>query len=110
MLRPISVDETWIEHIAIGVDGPPEVEAVNRERLRIHEHVQGPFGFGTPDDAEGWDRVQRGARGAPEMPILINRGLARETTGPDGRPTSHVTDETGMRAAYAKWKEMMSDA
>ncbi|WP_330319027.1 aromatic ring-hydroxylating dioxygenase subunit alpha [Streptomyces platensis] len=110
VLRPISVDETWIEHIAIGVDGPPEVEAVNRERLRIHEHFQGPFGFGTPDDAEGWDRVQRGARGAPEMPILINRGLARETTGPDGRPTSHVTDETGMRAAYAKWKEMMSDA
>lgn len=110
VLRPISVDETEIEHIAIGPDGPPELDAVNRERLRIHEHFQGPFGFGTPDDAEGWDRVQRGAQGAPDMPILVNRGLAREKASPEGWPTSHVTDETGMRAAYAQWKEMMRDA
>ncbi|MEU6266661.1 aromatic ring-hydroxylating oxygenase subunit alpha [Saccharopolyspora shandongensis] len=109
VLRPVAVDETWIEHVAIGPDGPPEVEAVNRERLRIHEHFQGPFGFGTPDDAEGWDRVQRGAQGAPEMPIMVNRGLGRETTSPEGWPTAHVTDETGMRAAYGKWKEMMGD-
>ncbi|MFJ3776305.1 Rieske 2Fe-2S domain-containing protein [Streptomyces sp. NPDC090075] len=109
VLRPVSVDETWIEHIAIGPDGPPELDAVNRERLRIHEHFQGPFGFGTPDDAEGWDRVQRGAQGAPEMPILVNRGVAREKESAEGWPTSHVTDETGMRAAYAKWKELMSD-
>ena len=110
VLRPVSVDETEIEHIAIGPDGPPELDAVNRERLRIHEHFQGPFGFGTPDDAEGWDRVQRGALCAPDMPILVNRGLAREKASPEGWPTSHVTDETGMRAAYAQWKELMRDA
>jgi benzoate/toluate 1,2-dioxygenase subunit alpha len=109
VLRPISVDETWIEHIAIGPDGPPELDALNRERLRIHEHFQGPFGFGTPDDAEGWDRVQRGAQADPDMPIMVNRGLAREKPNPDGWPTSHVTDETGMRAAYRQWKQMMSD-
>ncbi|MEV8225654.1 aromatic ring-hydroxylating dioxygenase subunit alpha [Streptomyces sp. NPDC079167] len=110
ILRPISVNETLIEHVALGPDGPAEiVDPVNRERLRIHEHFQGPFGFGTPDDAEGWDRVQRGAQAAPEMPVLVNRGLARETAGPEGWPTSHVTDETGMRAAYNQWKQMMSD-
>lgn len=109
VLRPISVDETEIEHIAIGPDGPPEVDLVNRERLRIHEHFQGPFGFGTPDDAEGWDRVQRGARAAPEMPIMVNRGLAREKVSEEGWRTSHVTDETGMRSAYDQWKRMMSD-
>jgi phenylpropionate dioxygenase-like ring-hydroxylating dioxygenase large terminal subunit len=110
VLRPISVNETWIEHVALGADGPDEiVDPVNRDRLRVHEHFQGPFGFGTPDDAEGWDRVQRGAQGAPEMPILVNRGLNREADSPEGWPTSHVTDETGMRAAYAKWKQMMSD-
>ncbi|WP_216897528.1 aromatic ring-hydroxylating oxygenase subunit alpha [Nocardia alni] len=109
VLRPISVDETWIEHIAIGPDGPPELDVLNRERLRVHEHFQGPFGFGTPDDAEGWDRVQRGAQGAPDMPIMVNRGLGREKPNPDGWPTSHVTDETGMRAAYQQWKQMMSD-
>jgi benzoate/toluate 1,2-dioxygenase alpha subunit len=110
VLRPVSVDETWIEHIAIGPDGPPEVvDPVNRERLRVHEHFQGPFGFGTPDDAEGWDRVQRGAQAAPEMPIMVNRGLGREKPSPEGWPTSHVTDETGMREAYNQWKAMMSD-
>ncbi|MGW5645982.1 aromatic ring-hydroxylating oxygenase subunit alpha [Saccharopolyspora sp. NPDC003752] len=109
VLRPVAVDETVIEHIAIGPDGPSEVDIVNRERLRIHEHFQGPFGFGTPDDAEGWDRVQRGAQGAPEMPIMVNRGLSREKPSPEGWPTSHVTDETGMRAAYDQWKQMMSD-
>lgn len=109
-LRPISVDETVIEHVAIGPDGPAEIVAeVNRERLRVHEHFQGPFGFGTPDDAEGWDRVQRGAAGAPELPIMVNRGLAREKPSPEGWATSHITDETGMRAAYAHWKQMMSD-
>jgi len=109
VLRPVSVDETWIEHVAIGPDGPPEVAVVNRERLRIHEHFQGPFGFGTPDDAEVWDRVQRGVRAAPEMPIMVHRGLGRERPGPDGWPTAHVTDETGMRAAYGKWKQLMGD-
>ncbi|MFJ8812341.1 aromatic ring-hydroxylating oxygenase subunit alpha [Amycolatopsis thermoflava] len=109
VLRPISVDETLIEHIAIGPDGPPELDVVNRERLRIHEHFQGPFGFGTPDDAEGWDRVQRGAQAAPDMPILVNRGLGREKDDEHGWPTAHVTDETGMRAAYRMWKQMMSD-
>ncbi|MFI5662324.1 Rieske 2Fe-2S domain-containing protein [Streptomyces sp. NPDC051684] len=110
VLRPLSANETLIEHVALGPDGPPEVvDPVNRERLRIHEHFQGPFGFGTPDDAEGWDRVQRGVQAAPDMPILVNRGLSRETPSPEGWPTAHVTDETGMRAAYAQWKEMMRD-
>jgi len=50
VLRPVSVDETEIRHVALGMDGGPEI--ANRERLRIHEHFQGPFGFGSPDDAE----------------------------------------------------------
>lgn len=106
VLVPISVDETEIWHLSLGMDGGPE--SVNQERLRIHEHFQGPFGFGSPDDSEGWERVQLGAAGDPDMPILLNRGLGRETEE-DGHPTSHVTDETGMRGAYAMWKKMMSD-
>ena len=110
VLRPISANETIIEHLAIGPDAPPEIAGpVSRERLRVHEHFQGPFGFGTPDDAEGWDRVQRGAQASPEMPILVNRGLNREVSTSEGWPTSHSTDETGMRAAYQMWKKMMSN-
>ena len=33
MLRPVAVDETEIRHVALGMDGGPEI--ANRERLRI---------------------------------------------------------------------------
>lgn len=108
VLRPLSVAETEIRHVALGLDGGPEI--VNRERLRIHEHFQGPFGFGSPDDAEAWNRVQRGVAGGAEMPILVNRGLGREKPDDLGQATSHATDETGMREAYAMWKRMMTHA
>lgn len=108
VLRPVTVAETEIRHLALGLDGGPEI--VNRERLRIHEHFQGPFGFGSPDDSEAWDRVQRGAAGGPDIPILVNRGLERERKADNGDRVSHATDETGMREAYAMWKRMMTDA
>ncbi|WP_205792708.1 aromatic ring-hydroxylating dioxygenase subunit alpha [Burkholderia sp. Ac-20353] len=105
VLRPISVNETEIRHIALALDGGPE--AVNRERLRIHEHFQGPFGFGSTDDAEAWERVQRGASAGPDLPILVNRGLNREVTEDNGEKTAHATDETAMRGAYAQWLKVM---
>ena len=106
VLRPVAVDETEIRHVALGMDGGPEI--ANRERLRIHEHFQGPFGFGSPDDAEAWERVQAGSRAGRDVPILVNRGLNREWQDQNGDKVSHSTDETGMREAYAMWKRMMS--
>jgi hypothetical protein len=106
VLQPISVTETEIRHVALTMEGGPE--AANRMRLRLHEHFQGPLGFGTPDDAEAWERVQRGAQAGPDLWIMVNRGLNREETLPDGHRHAHVTDETGMRAAYAMWKRMMA--
>jgi hypothetical protein len=108
VLRPISANETEIRHVALAMDGGPE--EANRVRLRIHEHFQGPFGFGSPDDAEAWERVQRGSHAGPELPILVNRGLNRESTAPNGEKTAHATDETGMREAYAQWRTMMEQA
>ncbi len=106
VLRPISVEETEIRHVALGMggQGPP---AANRMRLRLHEHFQGPMGFGTTDDAEVWDRVQRGARGGPDLWILLNRG---RDAAEAGRPGSQgdVSAETGMRAAYRMWQRMMT--
>jgi phenylpropionate dioxygenase-like ring-hydroxylating dioxygenase large terminal subunit len=95
VLRPISVDETEITHIALGMDGGPEV--ANRARMRLHEHFQGPMGFGSPDDAEGWERVQRGAASGENLWILLNRAKLND-----------VSAETGMRAAYQMWKRMMA--
>jgi phenylpropionate dioxygenase-like ring-hydroxylating dioxygenase large terminal subunit len=106
VLRPVSVTETEIRHVALGMDGGPEI--ANRERMRIHEHFQGPFGFGSPDDAEAWDRVQRGSYAGVDAPILVNRGLNREITAENGDKVSHATDEGGMRGAYDMWKRMMS--
>lgn len=105
VLTPISVDTTDIRHIALGMDGGPA--AANRMRLRLHEHFQGPMGFGSPDDAEVWERVQRGTQGGPDLPVLVNRGLVDETPGEFG-PKGHISAETGMRAAYAMWKRMMA--
>ncbi|MGR7993965.1 aromatic ring-hydroxylating oxygenase subunit alpha [Xanthobacter sp. ZOL 2024] len=106
ILRPISVNETEVRHIAIGMDGGPE--AGNRARLRLHEHFQGPMGFGSPDDAEAWERVQRGVQGGPDLPLMVNRGLGQETPAESGLPKGDVSAETGMRAAYQMWKRMMS--
>ncbi|QCP54076.1 aromatic ring-hydroxylating dioxygenase subunit alpha [Trinickia violacea] len=108
VLRPISAEETEIRHVALAMDGGPE--EANRERLRMHEHFQGPFGFGSPDDAEAWERVQRGSYAGPDVPILVNRGLNRERTAANGEKTAHATDETGMREAYKQWRVMMEQA
>ncbi|MGR4070084.1 aromatic ring-hydroxylating oxygenase subunit alpha [Billgrantia sp. C5P2] len=104
VLTPVNVERTDIRHIAIGMDGGPE--AANQARLRLHEHFQGPMGFGSPDDAEVWERVQRGTKGGAELPILLNRGLVDEQPGEVG-PRGHISAETGMRAAYDMWKRMM---
>ena len=107
VLRPVAVDETEIMHVAIGMDGGPA--AGNRMRLRLHEHFQGPMGFGTPDDAEGWERVQRGARAGEDLWILLNRGVeAPEGRAEPGHEAGDVSAETGMRAAYQMWKRMMT--
>lgn len=102
VLRPLSVDQTEIRHIAIGMDGGPA--AANRARLRLHEHFQGPMGFGTPDDAEAWERVQRGSQaGEDNVWIMLNRGEDKTDSN-----AGDVTAETGMRAAYQMWKRMMA--
>lgn len=106
VLQPISVNETEIRHIAIGMlGGPPEA---NRARLRMHEFFQGPMGFGSPDDAEVWDRVQHGVDGsAADEWIMLNRGLPQEQALPGGGRRGDVSAETGMRAAYGQWQRLM---
>jgi phenylpropionate dioxygenase-like ring-hydroxylating dioxygenase large terminal subunit len=105
VLQPIAVDETEIHHAVITMDGGPAV--ANRYRLRLHEHFQGPMGFGTPDDSEAWERVQKGASAGTDLWVMLNRGLAGEQASADGL-VSDVSAETGMRAGYQQWKKMMS--
>ncbi|MBE3639927.1 aromatic ring-hydroxylating oxygenase subunit alpha [Mangrovicoccus algicola] len=105
ILRPVSVHETEIRHIAIGMEGGPE--AANQMRMRLHEHFQGPMGFGSPDDAEVWERVQRGSAGAGDVDVMVNRGLGLEKDSGNGLPVGDISAETGMRSAYKMWKKVM---
>jgi phenylpropionate dioxygenase-like ring-hydroxylating dioxygenase large terminal subunit len=105
VLQPVSVTETEIHHSVITMDGGPA--AANQARLRLHEHFQGPMGFGTPDDSEAWERVQKGARAGQDLWILLNRGLPAERVTTDGR-AGDVSAETGMRAAYRQWNKLMT--
>lgn len=106
VLRPVEVEETEIRHLAIGMEGGPD--AGNRLRLRLHEHFQGPMGFGTPDDAEGWERVQRGAQAGDDLWIMVNRGIDPLVGHAAGSNVTDVSAEAGMRAAYQMWKRMMT--
>jgi phenylpropionate dioxygenase-like ring-hydroxylating dioxygenase large terminal subunit len=105
VLTPVNVERTDIRHMALGMEGGPA--AANQMRMRLHEHFQGPMGFGSPDDAEVWERVQRGTKGGEQLPILVNRGMVDEEPGKAG-PRGHISAETGMRAAYQMWKRMMA--
>jgi phenylpropionate dioxygenase-like ring-hydroxylating dioxygenase large terminal subunit len=105
VLQPVAVNETEIHHAVITMDGGPAV--ANQARLRLHEHFQGPMGFGTPDDSEAWERVQKGSSAGRDLWILLNRGLPGERLTADGR-AGDVSAETGMRAAYQQWKKLMT--
>jgi len=106
VLAPVSVDQTEIHHVALGGDGAPEV--FNQMRLRLHEHFQGPMGFGTPDDGEAWERVQRGSLSGSDGWIMLNRGMGKLNTSNEGNIKGAVCSETGMRAAYQQYKKQMS--
>ena len=101
VLRPLAATETEIRPIAIGMAGGPDIS--NDVRLPLHEPFPGPMGFGTPDDSEAWDRVQRGALAGYNIDILLNRGLGHEARRENGNLFSDVSAETGMRAAYRQW-------
>jgi len=105
VLTPIDVATTEIHHVAIGGEGAPE--AFNQKRMRLHEHFQGPMGFGTPDDGEAWERVQAGANAGPDGWIMVNRGMSKLSTSEDGNVKGAVCSETGMRAAYQQYKKVM---
>ncbi|GAC18689.1 aromatic ring-hydroxylating oxygenase subunit alpha [Paraglaciecola arctica] len=107
-LVPISVNETEIHHIALGGDGAPE--AFNQKRIRLHEHFQGPMGFGTPDDGEAWERVQAGSMAGTDGWIMLHRGMSKLSTSADGNVQGAVCSETGMRAAYQQYKKLMSQS
>lgn len=98
-----------IQHVTpVQFKGAPDL---NRRLLYQTNASVGPAGMFLADDVEMHDRSQRALSGAvrPEW-VQIGRGLHRERIDENGLRVSNVTDETGMRAFWARYSELMAEA
>lgn len=104
ILQPVAVDET-IQHVtAVQLKGAPDM---NRRLLSQCVGSVGPAGMLLADDAEMYERNQRGvAARLPEW-LDVRRGLHRERTDQDGFTIGGATDETGMRGFWSHYRTLM---
>jgi phenylpropionate dioxygenase-like ring-hydroxylating dioxygenase large terminal subunit len=83
----------------------PEINAM---RLRQHESFYGPAGAGSPDDAEIFERVQRGLDAQVNPWIDLSRGMQREKVEADGTISGHISDEVPQRGQMRHWLELIT--
>ena len=106
VIKPVSVGHTEIHsHLAL-LKGVPE--EVNIGRIRGHEWFHGPASFGSPDDMEIFERVQRGSSAEVNPWIFLGRGLDRETTIQGGYVSGNITDEVPQRGQLRQWLSVMT--
>lgn len=86
-------------------------DEINTMRVRQHESFYGPAGSGSPDDAEIFERVQRGMMAEINPWIEISRGMHREEVDPvDGSIVGRITDEVPQRGQMRQWLKLMTQA
>ncbi len=83
-------------------------DEINKMRVRQHESFYGPAGSGSPDDAEIFERVQRGMQAEVNPWIEISRGMHREYVDTDGSVVGRITDEVPQRGQMKYWLELMT--
>jgi len=108
IMNPIAADETEILMFAVRLKGVSE--ALNEVRLRQHESFYGPAGAGSPDDAEIFERAQRGMQCEVEPWIDLSRGMHREQVDADGTIVGLITDEVTQRGQARRWRELMTQS
>lgn len=103
-IQPLAVDRT-VQHVtAIGFKGADDL---NRRLVTQCVGSVGPAGMLLADDAEMYERNQRGvAQLQPEW-LDLRRGLHRETRDERGFPIGTATDETAMRGMWAHYLTLM---
>ena len=105
IVNPISVDETEVVMFPVlFANVSPEINAL---RLRQHESFYGPAGSGSTDDAEIFERVQKGLGASIDPWINISRGMNRERVEADGTIVGHISDEVPQRGQLKQWLTMM---
>jgi len=106
IINPVSPGESEVQMYAVRLGGVSD--AMNETRLRQHESFYGPAGFGSPDDAEIFERVQRGMQCSVDPWIELSRGMGRETVDADGTIVGLITDEVTQRGQARRWRELMT--
>lgn len=106
-VRPVAPNRTEVEMAPALLRGVPE--SVNNARIRSHEWFFGPASFGSPDDSEIFERIQRGLDAKAVPPLLLARGLHRQEVMPDGVILGNRSDETTQRGQLTQWEKVMNE-
>ncbi len=106
IITPLARDLTQVTMTAVRLGGVSE--EMNAVRLRQHESFYGPAGAGSPDDAEIFERVQRGLAAEVNPWVDISRGMDREQTDTDGSTVGLISDEVPQRGIMRYWSELMT--
>lgn len=109
IITPISAGRTEVTMTAVRLAGVSD--ALNAERFRQQESFYGPAGAGSPDDAEIFERAQRGLVAEVNPWVEISRGLGRQQIDEsDGSIVGRITDEVTQRGIMRYWKHLMTAA
>ena len=105
VVEPVAVDRTRLTmHLTLAPDAPAEIDLL---RLRVDEDF---VSFGTPDDLDMFERVQRGL-GVPEIEwVDVSRGLddPSDVSLPDGTTIGPITSEAPMRGYLDHYARLMA--
>jgi phenylpropionate dioxygenase-like ring-hydroxylating dioxygenase large terminal subunit len=108
IMTPLAPDRTIITMTAVRLGGVSD--EINARRLRQQEYFYGPAGAGSPDDAEVFERVQRGMLAEANPWIDLSRGVERQQTDPDGSIAGLHSDEVPQRGMMREWLKLMTQA
>ena len=104
VIQPLAVDET-VQHVtALQLKGAPDV---NERMLRQTIGSVGPAGFLLADDAEMYERNQRGVQALTPEWLVIARGMHRERRDENGHLIGDATDEVPQRAIWEHYQGLM---
>ncbi|MFF0449910.1 aromatic ring-hydroxylating dioxygenase subunit alpha [Streptomyces sp. NPDC004609] len=106
MIQPVSVSETIQNVTAVQLKGAPDM---NRRLLSQSVGSVGPAGMLLADDAEMYERSQRGVNGNLPEWLALRRGAHRERTDDQGYLVGDVTDETGIRGFWSQYRTVMEE-
>lgn len=104
VLQAVSVDET-VQHVtALQFKGAPEL---NRRMRQQTMGSVGPAGFLLADDAEMYERAQRGLQARHPERVFLGRGLHRERCDEGGALVGDITDEVASRGLWDHYRSLM---